>query len=201
MRYTLRQYAKLHGVTKRTVWNWIAKGMLNIERTPTNRVIVVEDNPTPINGHTAIYARVSSAEDKNNLERQKQRLLDYCAAKGYTIDKVVTEIGSGLNDKRPKLEKLLLDPSVKRIVVEHQDRFARFGINYIVKLLQMQDRTIEVINQTNDDKEDLMRDFVSIITSFCSRLYGLRRSKRQTEKIIKQLNDDAEGNQDTALPN
>lgn len=201
MRYTLRQYAKLHGVTKRTVWNWIAKGMLNIERTPTNRVIVVEDNPTPINGHTAIYARVSSAEDKNNLERQKQRLLNYCAAKGYTIDKVVTEIGSGLNDKRPKLEKLLLDPSVKRIVVEHQDRFARFGINYIVKLLQMQDRTIEVINQTNDDKEDLMRDFVSIITSFCSRLYGLRRSKRQTEKLIKQLNDDAEGNQDTALPN
>ena len=201
MRYTLRQYAKLHGVTKRTVWNWIAKGMLNIERTPTNRVIVVEDNPTPINDHTAIYARVSSAEDKNNLERQKQRLLDYCAAKGYTIDKVVTEIGSGLNDKRPKLEKLLLDPSVKRIVVEHQDRFARFGINYIAKLMQMQDRTIEVINQTNDDKEDLMRDFVSIITSFCSRLYGLRRSKRQTEKIIKQLNDDAEGNQDTALPN
>ena len=201
MRYTLRQYAKLHGVTKRTVWNWIAKGMLNIERTPTNRVIVVEDNPTPINGHTAIYARVSSAEDKNNLERQKQRLLDYCAAKGYTIDKVVTEIGSGLNDKRPKLEKLLLDPSVKRIVVEHQDRFARFGINYIAKLMQMQDRTIEVINQTNDDKEDLMRDFVSIITSFCSRLYGLRRSKRQTEKLIKQLNDDAEGNQDTALPN
>ena len=201
MRYTLRQYAKLHGVTKRTVWNWIAKGMLNIERTPTNRVIVVEDNPTPINDHTAIYARVSSAEDKNNLERQKQRLLDYCAAKGYTIDKVVTEIGSGLNDKRPKLEKLLLDPSVKRIVVEHQDRFARFGINYIAKLMQMQDRTIEVINQTNDDKEDLMRDFVSIITSFCSRLYGLRHSKRQTEKIIKQLNDDAEGNQDTALPN
>ena len=201
MRYTLRQYAKLHGVTKRTVWNWIAKGMLNIERTPTNRVIVVEENPTPINDHTAIYARVSSAEDKNNLERQKQRLLDYCAAKGYTVDKVVTEIGSGLNDKRPKLEKLLLDPSVKRIVVEHQDRFARFGINYILKLLQMQGRTIEVINHTNDDKEDLMRDFVSIITSFCSRLYGLRRSKRQTEKIIKQLNNDAEGNQDTALSN
>lgn len=201
MRYTLRQYAKLHGVTKRTVWNWIAKGMLNIERTPTNRVIVVEENPTPINDHTAIYARVSSAEDKNNLERQKQRLLDYCAAKGYTVDKVVTEIGSGLNDKRPKLEKLLLDPSVKRIVVEHQDRFARFGINYILKLLQMQGRTIEVINHTNDDKEDLMRDFVSIITSFCPRLYGLRRGKRQTEKIIKQLNDDAEGNQDTALSN
>ena len=97
------------------------------------------------------------------------------------------EIGSGLNDNRPKLEKLLTDHGVKKILVEHTDRFARFGTNYISKLLEMQNRELEVINETNNDRDDLMQDFVSIITSFCARLYGQRRNKRRTEQLIKEL--------------
>lgn len=97
------------------------------------------------------------------------------------------EYGSGLNDHRKQLEKILLDPTVTKIVVEHSDRFSRFGMNYIEKLLKMSGRSIEVINKQVDDKSDLMQDFVSIVTSFTARLYGLRRSKRRTEQLIKEL--------------
>ena len=188
MKYKISQYAKKYGVTTRTVWNWIYDGKVNFERLSDGKHIrSVENEDKLLTDAVAVYARVSSAEDKDNLERQLQRLLDYCAAKGYKVLKTVTEIGSGLNDKRPKLEKLLMDESIKIIVVEHSDRLARFGVNYIEKLLELQGRKIEVINEQSNNRDDLMQDFVSIITSFCARLYGLRRNKRKTEKIIEEL--------------
>ena len=191
MKYKISKYAKMQDVTSRTIWRWIKDGKLNIERTETNRVLVVIDEKEEIKQKkVAIYARVSSSENKENLEKQKQRLLDYSAAKGYTVVNVVTEVGSGLNDSRPKLEKLITDKNIDIIIVEHKDRFARFGINYIEKLLEMQGRSIEVINLQSNDRDDLMQDFVSIITSFTARLYGLRRNKRKTEQIIKQLSEE-----------
>ena len=84
----------------------------------------------------------------------------------------------------------MIDNSITKIVVEHKDRLARFGLNYIENLLKLNNRTIEYINPVNDEKEDLIQDFVSIITSFTARLYGQRRSKRNTEKLIKELNND-----------
>lgn len=190
MKYKISQYAKKFNVTTRTVWNWIYAGKLHIERTDTNRVLIVDDEDCDIKQHVAIYARVSSSDNKSNLETQKQRLLDYCAAKGYQVKRIVTETGSGLNDKRPKLESLLTDYSIKIIVAEHRDRIARFGLNYINKLLEMQGRRFEIINSSNDDKKELIDDFVAIITSFCARIYGHRRSKRKTEKIIEELRNE-----------
>lgn len=187
MKYKVSQYARKHGVTIRTVWNWIYKGQLKTIRNETNHIFIIEDEDSLVNDAVAIYARVSSAENKDNLERQLERLRLFCAAKGYKVIKEVSEIGSGLNDKRPKLEKLLTDHAVKKIVVEHTDRFSRFGLNYITKLMEMQGRQIEVINQTSNDRDDLMQDFVSIITSFCARLYGQRRNKRKTEQLINEL--------------
>lgn len=187
MRYKISQYAKKNGVCYRTVWNWVNEGKVRHERNRTGGIVIVEEEDKPLNDAVAIYARVSSSENKDNLARQRERLEDYCAAKGYKVIRVVEEIGSGLNDKRKKLESLLTDYSVKKIVVEHTDRFSRFGMNYIGKLMKMQGREIEVINEQATDKDDLMQDFVSIITSFCARLYGLRRSKRRTEQIIKEL--------------
>ena len=187
MRYKVSQYAKKYGVSIRTVWNWFYKGQVKFNRTDNGHIFIIEDENINLNDSVAIYARVSSSQNENNLVSQKQRLLDYCAAKGYKVVKVVTEFGSGLNDKRPKLEALLTDNSVKKIVVEHSDRFARFGVNYIQKLLNMQGRDIEIINQAEDDKNELMDDFISIVTSFCERLYGLRRNKIRTEKLIKEL--------------
>lgn len=185
MKYKISQYAKIEKVTYRTIWNQIKKGLLKSEITPNGHILVVVDGDKE--QRVAVYCRVSSSENKSNLEKQKERLLSYCAAKGYKVDKVVCEIGSGLNDNRKKLESLLLDKSITKIVVEHSDRFSRFGMNYIKKILELDDRSIEVINTQSNDRDDLMQDFVSIITSFTARLYGQRRSKRSTEKLIKEL--------------
>lgn len=183
--YKISEYAKKNKVSIRTVWNWISNGQLSIRRTETGRVrIIINENKEKI---VAIYSRVSSSENKDNLERQKERLVSYCNAKGYKVSKIITEVGSGLNDKRPKLESLLCDNSIDVIVVEHKDRLCRFGLNYIQKLLALQGREIEIINPVDDDKEDLVQDFVSIITSFCARIYGQRRTKRKTEQLIKEL--------------
>lgn len=200
-KYTkISQYAKENNVTIRTVWRWIEKGRLIIERTPTNRIFIVEDlEEKPLS--VAIYCRVSSSENKNNLETQKERLISYCNAKGWKVDKIVTEIGSGLNDTRPKLEKLLLDTTISIIVVEHKDRLARFGINYIQKLLEKDQRKIEIVNNVDSNKEELIQDFVSIITSYCARIYGNRRSKRKTEKLIKELEKDSIKENDTSTSN
>jgi len=188
MKVKLTQYAKMTGVSVRTLWRRIKDGSLSIVKSETGRVFVeINDEVNPYKLNVCVYARVSSSENKNNLERQKERLISYCNAKGYKVSSVVTEIGSGLNDERKKLEKVLLDKSINLIVVEHKDRFARFGLNYIQKLLELDNRKIEVINPQTNDEDDLMQDFVSIITSFVSRLYGRRRSKRLTEKIIKEV--------------
>lgn len=185
MKLKISQYAKIEKVTYRTIWNRIKSGNLEYEKTPNGHILVVIDENKE--KRVAVYCRVSSSENKSNLERQKERLLSYCAAKGYIVDKIVCEVGSGLNDNRKKLESLLVDKTITKIIVEHSDRFSRFGMNYIQKLLELDNREIEVINTCSNDRDDLMQDFVSIITSFMARLYGQRRSKRNTEKLIKEL--------------
>lgn len=182
----------MSGVSVRTLWRRINDGSLLVERSSTGRVFVnLEEEQTSLL-NVCIYARVSSSENKDNLERQKERLVSYCNAKGYKVSKIITEIGSGLNDERKKLESILMDKSINLIVVEHKDRLARFGLNYIQKLLELDNRKIEIINPQTNDEDDLMQDFVSIITSFTARLYGRRCSKRITEKVIKEVSDNNE---------
>lgn len=95
----LSAYAKKLGVTYKTAWNYYRAGKLNAYQTHTGTVIVRDDGPSA-EVNTAIYCRVSSSENEKNLESQKQRLLDYCAAKGYKVSRVVEEVGSGINDSR-----------------------------------------------------------------------------------------------------
>jgi predicted site-specific integrase-resolvase len=185
MKYKISQFANKNNVTYRTVWNWIKGGKLVTETTDTGRVrIIIEENQQL---KVAVYARVSSSENKDNLERQKERLISYCNAKGYMVYKTVAEVGSGLNDERKKLESILLDKNINLIVVEHKERLARFGVNYLQKLLELYGRRIEIVNPQSNDEDDLMQDFVSIITSFTARLYGRRMDKRITKKLIKEI--------------
>ncbi len=180
----LSKYAKELGVTYRTAWNMFQAGDINgAYKLPTGTIIVpneVDDKQE----YVAVYARVSSSENRANLVAQSKRVQKFCQAKGWVVKRVEEECASGLNDKRPKLMKLLKDKAVTRIVVEHKDRITRFGFNYIKELWQGE---LVVINEVQEDEKDLMQDFVSLVTSFTARLYGLRSSKRKTEELIKQL--------------
>lgn len=186
----LSKFAKEKGISYKTAWRWFKDGRISGTQYDTGTIIV--DDEEKINekiSKVVLYARVSSSENKDNLDRQADRLEQYAAAKGYQITKIVKEIGSGLNDGRQKFNDLLKDNSIDIIIVEHKDRATRFGFNHIQNCLSAQNRIIEVVNLSESKKEDLVDDFVAVITSFCSRIYGKRRSKRKTESIIKSLKE------------
>lgn len=161
----------------------------------TGTILVTETVPVPdhpVSSRVAVYTRVSSAENTTHLDSQAERLVAYCAVRGYQVSKVVKEIGSGVNENRPKFLALLADPSIGRIVIEHKDRGTRFGFRYIETLLTTYGRTIEVVNQAENSTEDLLTDLTSIVYSFCARLYGQRRAKRKTENIVQAFQTEAQ---------
>jgi len=178
----LRVYAKKTGVTYKTAFRWWKAGKLDAYQMDTGTIIVRAPATSAEQVQVALSARISSAEQKEDLERQMQRLKDYAASKGYQVTKMVSELASGLNDRRPKLMKVLTDASVGIVVIEHRDRLTRFGFNYIEQLMQMQGRRLEVLfpNDTDTDLED---DFIAVITSMARRISGRRTSKRRAETM------------------
>jgi putative resolvase len=187
----LSTYAKNLGVSYKTAWRWYADGDLDAYQTPSGTIIVREAHDAP--KQIALYARVSGADQKADLERQVERLQTYALAKGYQVDKVVAETASGLNDNRPKLTALLRDKNIGLIVVEHRERLTRFGFNYIVSLLEVQGRAVEVIFP-QEIKDDLVEDFIAIITSMCARLYGRRGNKQRVARMrqcLEQVSDES----------
>ena len=176
----LSEWAKKNSVTYNTALNHWNKGYIKGKQLESGTIVVFDIEDDNINTpnkilNVATYSRVSSSQNKSNLITQQKRLVNYANAKGYKTTHNISEIGSGLNDKRPKLIKILEDDSIDIILVEHKDRLTRFGFNYIEKLLNKQNRKIEIINNLDDEKEDLIQDFISVITSFCARIYGERR--------------------------
>ena len=181
----LSEYAKMNSISYQAAWNQFKKGLIpNARQLPTGTVVVDEIKSTQKPEHTVIYARVSSSENKSNLDSQAERLQNFCAAKGWIVHEIVKECASGLNDFRPKLSKIFTDRKATRIVIEHKDRLTRFGFNYIQMLYP--ECEFVIVNQC-EDNQDLFEDFVSLVTSFCARIYGRRRSKRKTEQIIETL--------------
>lgn len=179
---------KKQGICYRTAWVMFNSGKLpNAYRLPTGTIIVQEETVIKKVNYIVTYARVSSSENKDNLDSQSKRLIDFCNANGWKTDENIKEIGSGLNDSRPKLLKILSDGKATKLVVEHKDRLARFGTSYIEAACKHFGCEIVYINGAVGEKEDIIQDFVSVITSFCARIYGCRRSKRKTEQLIKEL--------------
>jgi predicted site-specific integrase-resolvase len=193
----ISKLAKDLGVTLVTIYNWKSKGKIDFVKSSTGRNFVTYEDYCQLIGikekrdeKVVIYTRISNSVNKINLDSQAERLKNYCIAKGYKIHKIIKEIGSGINDNRPQLKNLLENQNFTKIVVEHKDKLTRFGFNYLEVLLRFNNIEIEVVNDAEDDKNDLIQDFVSIITSYCARIYGLRRSKRKTEKLLEELNKD-----------
>ncbi len=189
----LSDYARKIGITYKTAHRLWKAGQLDAYQLPTGTSIVREAQPAATG--VATYARVSSADQKADLARQADRLRDSAA---YIITREVREIASGVNDSHPKLAAILSDAQIGIIIVEHRDRLTRFGFNYIRLLLEQQKRRIEVIN-TTDTGNDLVDDFVAVITSMAARLYGRRHARNQSERIkhcIQETYGDHPGLQD-----
>lgn len=190
----LSEYARRIGVKRHTAYRWFKRGEIpNAVQLPSGTIYVpdeiFETELKSKQGLTVVYARVSLSEQrKTNLETQAERLTQFAIANGWVVDKVIKEVGSGLNDERKKLTELLLsDEPIARIIVEHKDRLTRFGFNYLEILAKKQGFEIIIVNPTITDQVELMQDFVSTITSFCAQLYSKRRAKRKTEAFIQIL--------------
>lgn len=187
---TLKDYARDHGIKYRAAWNRFKnKKIPTAFKDEFGKILIHEDKPDR-QLKVVCYARVSSSQNKSNLESQAERIINFANLSGLPVHTVIKEIGSGLNDKRHKLLKILNDIEVTHIVVEHKDRMTRFGYNFLQAWMASRQCQIVIINNVETDKEDLMQDFVSLVTTMVARLYGLRRSKRKTEQLIKELQND-----------
>lgn len=132
------------------------EGLIPGVQLPTGTILLDDPDEVLVEDRgVALYARVSSSQNKDNLITQMSRLQDYASARGYRVAHSVSEVGSGLNDSRKKLLDLL-DKDWDVLVVEHKDRLTRFGFTYLEKVAQLKGARIEVINLSanNDDLEE-----------------------------------------------
>jgi len=180
----LSVWAKENGLTYRTAWRMWRDGRLPVpaEQLATGTVLVHPPQVQAVEA-VALYARVSSGDQKADLERQLGRLAEYASREKLTVTRSVSEIGSGLNGHRTKIMRLLADPTVRMIVVEHRDRLARFGSEYIESALSASGRKLVVVDPS-EMKDDLVQDMIAVLTSFCARLYGRRAAKNRAAKAV-----------------
>jgi predicted site-specific integrase-resolvase len=185
----LSEYAKEQGICYKTAYRWFKKGLIpNSKQISTGTILINKEIKNP-EDKIFIYCRVSNHSRKDEMEFQVNRCTEYSNAKGYSIEKVFKEVASGMNDNRKELWKMLnSNPTI--IIVENKDRLTRFGFNYLERLLEKLNCKIEVMNKDKEDEKDLIKDLVSIITSFCCRLYGLRRGYNKALKIQREINND-----------
>ncbi|MCP4107291.1 MAG: IS607 family transposase [Desulfobacteraceae bacterium] len=183
----LSEWAKKQGITYRTAWEHFRTGKISGAYKLQSGAIIVPDGRIEKQEFNVTYARISSSESRKNLESQSKRLIDFCNARGWQTHLNIKETGSGLNDKRKKLEDVLLKGQASRLIVEHEDRLARFGVRYIEILCKHIGCELVILNVTDSDREELIQDFVSLVTSFCTTLYGQKKSRKKTEKLIKEL--------------
>ena len=186
----LSQWAKNKGIGYKTAYRLVSSGRFPgiVERLPTGTILVFDKEPNELS-KIALYARVSSNDQKDDAKRQMERLRDFCSSNGWKISKEIIEIGSGLNGKRKKLISLLSDATIGTIVVEHRDRLGRFGVEMIEASLKSSGRKIVVLNES-EFKDDLVQDFVDVVTSMCARIYGRRSSKSRAERAIKAASNE-----------
>jgi putative resolvase len=187
----LSDWAKREGIHYQTAWKWFKHGTLPVPATQTATGTILVEEPV-VNGSAgvALYARVSSCDQRDDLDRQVGRLAAWATQQGLGVTSTVVEIGSALNGSRSKLKRLLADPAVGTVVIEHRERLARFGVEYVQAALRAQGRRLLVVEDREVDDE-LVGDITEVLTSMCARLYGRRSARRRAERAIQAASDPA----------
>lgn len=185
-----KEWAALEGLHEQTVWKWCREGRMPVPVERVGGLWLVHDPkyeapPVPTAGRrTVCYARVSSSDQKADLQRQADRLKAFAINMGASDIETVVEIGSGASDKRRKLNKVLADPTVGTIIVEHRDRLTRMNAGLVESALAAQGRRLIVVDDSELD-DDLEHDVTEVLTSFCARLYGRRAARNKAEAALK----------------
>ncbi|MFI9465923.1 IS607 family transposase [Streptomyces sp. NPDC052492] len=184
----LTEWAKTQGVHPQTAYRWFREGTLPVpaQRVGPRTILVnVEVNATPeAIGGLGLYARVSSHDQKTDLERQVARLSQWAAQAGQRVVRVEAEIASGMNGARSKARRMLADPNVTTVVVEHKDRLGRMNTELVEAAMSAQGRRLVVLDD-GEVEDDLVRDMVEVLTLFCARLYGRRSAKNRAHKALQ----------------
>ncbi|MFE2566132.1 IS607 family transposase [Streptomyces mirabilis] len=184
----LTEWARAQGIAPRTAYRWFREGTLPVpaERVGPRTILVNIDASTSpsVAGGVGLYARVSSHDQRPDLERQTARLAQWAAKAGHTVVRIESEIASGMNGGRTKARRLLADPKVTIVVVEHRDRLGRMNTELVEAALEAAGRRLVVLD-AGEVEDDLVRDMVEVLTSFCARLYGRRSAKNRARKALK----------------
>ncbi|TPF85456.1 integrase [Bifidobacterium sp. UTCIF-37] len=188
-----KEWAAREGLNEQTVWKWCHENRMPVPFERSGSVWLIHDpkyEKTDISAGSRVvcYARVSSSDQKSDLQRQADRLKSFAIGMGATDIQVVMETGSGMNDKRRRLNRILADPTVGTIVVEHRDRLARMNAGLVESALKAQGRRLVVVDDSELD-DDLVRDMTEVLTSFCARLYGRRAAKNKARAALKAAQD------------
>ena len=188
----MSEWAEQEAVHYQTAWKWFKDGKLPVPavRTPSGTILVeVPRAGSTRDARAVVYARVSSHDQRPDLDRQVARMTEWATARAMAVSEVVTEVGSGMNGRRRKLSRLLADATATTIIVEHRDRLARFGVEHLEAALSAQGRKIVVVDDGEVD-DDLVRDMTEVLTSFCARLYGRRGARNRAEKALNCAKND-----------
>ncbi|TDA26673.1 MAG: IS607 family transposase [Archaeoglobi archaeon] len=188
--YTTGEVAKIFGVSYVAVKKWAYSGKIKYIKTPGGKYRYPESEIRRLlgeqmpKGKVAIYARVSSADQKEDLERQKQKLIEYAKSKGYQDIEVIEDIASGLNENRKglnKLFKLVTERQIEAVFITHKDRLTRFGFKYFETFFNSYGCRIETMDseKVKEPQQELVEDLIAIVTGFAGKIYGARSHKRR----------------------
>ena len=183
----MTDWARLQGLHPQTAYRWFREGKLPVPavRVNSRSVLVAPDAAlAPARGGLGLYARVSSHDQRGDLDRQVARLTGWAAQAGAPVVRVEAEVGSGVNGARAKIRRLLADPNVQAVVVEHRDRLGRMNTELVEAALSAHGRRLVVLDPGEVD-DDLVRDMTEVLTSFCARLYGHRSARNRAEKAVR----------------
>jgi len=200
------------GISYSTLSRWVREGRIRAVRTaggvfriPESEVRrIAEGLPVSKEIRAIIYARVSSSDQRSDLERQVEYLTHYCSSKGYRVVDVITDVASGLKTDRKGLARLLnyvVDRQVDVVVVTYRDRLTRFGFEYLEYFFKQYGVRVEVAlgEEPKDSHQELVEDLVEIVTSFAGKLYGMRshRKKKLVEDFKKLIEEVEKGERDS----